>query len=664
MGNKNNIQNEMKEENIVQNRSQALQNEVIAPFKEISYDEFEYIQNEIKIKNKKCCSFCCAYKIYQSMNDYADHKIDLEKTLNDKRKLCCFNAIAANIICLIFDFLLIIPSLYFCFYMKPDFKKLKEEKNGLRLLDSYHTSDEYGDYWFDIEGLDLEFANIQPKYKLWYKLSISEIIFFFFNIIFDILFLIFLIFQIKYSKIITEKEKKNGKITKRVILINFIFFILYLVMIFFSMYFYIFNMFVIVSKTFKDNTLCIFKFIPLSFKEIFLFIQYYELKILICFYMDLNNLEEIINNDTRDNINEFNKIKTGYLFINYKNIEVDVIANKNLYLVENKQTQNDHENKIYEFKKIRSNKTAPEFEAYIKIKNDAIQNMLSITDWRYLIKPESEKIYRKLDKLLMLIGLLIILFTPPLYFHAKDEEFYNILRKNIKNNIFKIYGDFEYAFSIIRYLMYIIIVAALLLLMFKRIFYGGYVIYKLLRYSNIICYSLISFNLIIVILNILLIIFSVICNSILLDFIKKNNIEKNYTKVFYLQNYYSYFCLVDIIVIIYKINSFRKMLVILKNDIDNLNITENGENENEFQFKGLDGKNYILKEFKVNPHPGYLYYKLYNFDNDININNNVNNNINNNIINEELFKKEAEINNEHLDSKNNINLEDTKINNE
>ena len=661
MSDNNNIQNEIQEENKAENRRQASQDEVIAPFKEISYDYF--LAN--KKLNKKCCSCCCVLKAYQSIDNYINNKIEMEKVFIDQKKLCCFkNVLMINFITLIWDFLLNIPNLYICFHLKPEFKKLKNKKKGFRLLESHDKSDEYFDQWFDTDGFDLLYANIQPKFKLWYRLINSEIIFSFFLIIFDILFFIFLLFQIrKYYKIITEKEKKQGKITKYIILGNFIFFILYLIMTFLSFYFFIFSIFVLASKTFEDRTMCILKIICLMFRTILFFNHYFGLKNILCFYMDLNYEEKTNNNNEIDIRNEEDKIKTGFLFINYNNIEVDVIANKNLYLEENKQSQNKQNNKVYEFKQIRSNEISAGLNLYIKIKNDAYRNMLSITDWRYGLIAKPEKIYKKLDKLLLHICLLIVLITPPLFFHAKDEEFYNRLRKIIENNIFKIYGDFEYAFSIIRYIIYIIIAAALLLLMYKRIFYGGYIIYKLLKYSNIICHSLNIYNLIIIIFNILLMVFSIKCNSIQSDFIKKNNIANNYTKVFYIQHYYCYFCLIDIIVIIYKINGFRKYLVKLKNDMDNLYKTENEETEIEFQYKGLDGKNHILKEFGINPHPRYLYY----FDKDININNinniNDNNNINNNSI-EEKLKKEVGINYEHLDSKNKINMEDTKTNNE
>ena len=674
MINNNNIQNKMQVENIEQNKSQGSMNEVIAPFKEIKYEAFLAIKN----KNKKCCCCCYIYKLYQKLDDYENQNIDAENAFNMLTKCCYKNIFIFNILYLIPDFLFSIPTLWLCFYLKPEFKKLKDKKKDFRFLE-YYSSDEYNDYWFDTEGIDFEFANIQPKFSLWYNLSILEIIFLFFKIIFEISFLIFLfLLKCKYNEIITETEKKNGRITKKVILVNFIFFVLNLIMIFLSMYFFIFNVFVLFSKTFEDNTIFIVKTFAIAFKGILSFMQYYALKNNICFYMDLNYEERQRNKGPRDNINENDKIKKGYLFINNSNFEVDVKANKNLYLEENNQSKNGHENIVYEFKQIKSNNILDEF-IYIRIKNDAYQNMLSITDWRYGRDAKPEQIYKKLDKLLLNIGLLIILLTPPLFFHAKDEEFYNVFRKIIKNNIYKIYGDFELAFSLIRYIIYIIIFVALLSLMFKRIFYGGYMIYKLLKYSNIICHFVNIYNLMIIIFNIILIIFSVKCNSIQSDFIKKNNKTGNYTNVFYFQHYYSYYCLVSIIVIIYKINGFRKVLIKLKNDLDHLYETQNEETEIEFQFAGLDCNNYILKEFMVSGHPRYLYYNLFSFNNDnntgININNinndintnnninndiNTNNNINNN--NKEILKNKVEINYEQLDSKNILNKEENMTN--
>lgn len=209
MSDNNNIQNEIQEENKAENRRQASQDEVIAPFKEISYDYF--LAN--KKLNKKCCSCCCVLKAYQSIDNYINNKIEMEKVFIDQKKLCCFkNVLMINFITLIWDFLLNIPNLYICFHLKPEFKKLKDKKKGFRLLESHDKSDEYFDQWFDTDGFDLLYANIQPKFKLWYRLINSEIIFSFFLIIFDILFFIFLLFQIrKYYKIITEKEKKTRK---------------------------------------------------------------------------------------------------------------------------------------------------------------------------------------------------------------------------------------------------------------------------------------------------------------------------------------------------------------------------------------------------------------------------------------------------------------------
>ena len=568
MTNNNNIQIEIQAE---------LNDEIISPFKEISYEDFLKSKN----RNKKCCSFCCIFKICNKR-----YEIDLIPFYNDTKKLCYKNVFINNIVYSITNFIFIIPVLFFCFYLMPEFEKFKEKENGLRLLEST-------DEWFD-QGFDLKYANIQPKYKLWYNLFISEIIFLFFNFIFDILIIIFLFSQCCKNKIIIEKKNKH----KKNILKNFIIFLLISIFIYNEFYYFLFNVFVIDSYSFdkKNDSLGVIKALKLIFLILIVlssFSNFIGFNDILCFYMDLNFKERL--NKTKNNEND--EIKTGYLFINNKNIEVSIKTNKNLYLEENNQNQNNnhdnqnnhdnpnnHDNKVYEFKQIKSNEITADFEVYIKIKNDAYQNMLAIADWRYGLKSKPEKIYRKYYKLLINFGLLIILLTPPLFLHANHDKFYIQLRKIIKNNIYKNYGNFEITFTIIRIIVYIIIFLSLLLLMFKRIFYGGYMIYKLLNYSNIICFSVIIYNVIVFIMNILLIILSEKCNSIQSDFIKKNNINDNFTKIFGVHFAFSFISLFDIIYIIYKINKFRKYLVKLKNDLDNIYKTENEKTENEFKF--------------------------------------------------------------------------------
>lgn len=68
------------------------------------------------------------------------------------------------------------------------------------------------DNWFDIDEFDPLYANIQPKYKIWYNLCISEIVCLIFHIIFEIWLIPFLFIQkCKYLQIIIEKEKKIRK---------------------------------------------------------------------------------------------------------------------------------------------------------------------------------------------------------------------------------------------------------------------------------------------------------------------------------------------------------------------------------------------------------------------------------------------------------------------
>ena len=187
MINNNNIQKELQVEEIKEKNINASldDEEKISDFKEISYKDF---LNKKK-KNKKCCSCCCIYKTFKGLEDFSEGSQEAKrnifiKSLKNSEKepfttfiFICFGEILYNLISII---------LYFFSTM---FKKLKNKK--LRNLDK---EDEYNQ-WFDNEGFDLKYANIQPKYKFWYNLSIGVIVFLFFNIIISILLFIFIILQ-------------------------------------------------------------------------------------------------------------------------------------------------------------------------------------------------------------------------------------------------------------------------------------------------------------------------------------------------------------------------------------------------------------------------------------------------------------------------------------
>lgn len=345
---------------------------------------------------------------------------------------------------------------------------------------------------------------------------------------------------------------------------------------------------------------------------------------LICIYLDLNleeytsgkknnntNYNNNINNTANDIENINDKIKEGYLYIGGKNISIAIEANKNLYLEEPKKE------KIYIFKKIRLNNNME--GVYVKIKNDAYENMLAITDWIY---PEPEQIFGYIYTIKTYIGLFLIFCSIPFKYIANNEKMYISLKKFLEKeylnvpeisnkNIFLIYGDFEIALVIIRFVIFIIAFLFFTLLLFKRVFYGGYVIFKLIKISNILCYSFIWLNIIIFILNFLLSIFAFLCDFVdfQLKYVYKN--YEDHTNVFYIQAFFTVLSLGCIIFIIVNINQLRKDLLQIANDLDNLHtIKKNEEKEIELKYIGLDSKYYTLNEIQIEDHPRYLYYNL------------------------------------------------------
>ena len=650
------------------NNNQREDNQISTKLKEISYQDYF-----LKKKDVTCC-FCKCYNAYQKLMDLADKKVDLEKWAEFQiNGFCtCCNAIHLCILYSIIDIIFNVFLLYFSFYLHPFFKNLK---NNLRKLQNDNEEDWWLD-WLDNDGADFSLASIQPKYDLWYNLSKFEIGSLLFSLIILVLFVIFCFLQTcKYYKIINEEEKRIGKTTIIILSIVILFFVLFLVIFLIWMNLFLFT--ILASISLKKEFLSETNYLFMSFKVIaYIFICFFSIFLFVCLksvitiYLDLNYEEnknkkykikqnDDINDNYRYAINhEKDKIKGSYLFIGGKNENVTINSSKSIYLEESIEKNKKSAEKLYEFKQIRLNRITDHY-LYILIKNDAYKNMLSITDWRF---NQPEELYDNLSTIVLLISSLIILFSVPLYFHANDEQFYFVLKAILKKDtstdisykgIFMAYGDFEKSFVIIRFSLYILIDLGFILLMIKRVFYGGYIIIKLLNYSNKIFISLNILNVIIMILNIILIVFSIMCNTTELQIRQKYDYKTLHTNVFYIQHYYSYFCLIDMIIIIYKINCIRKIILAIKNDFDSLEKNEKKEDDKyEYQFTGLDSKVHTLYEVQVEGHPRHLYYNI----KDINQNSN-----NENIIDNKIIKVEQDKN---IDSKNDLNFQEQKTEND
>jgi len=508
--------------------------------------------------------------------------------------------------------------------------------------------------YIDYQRILVNFITIHRKYLeeidhdqyiLICTLSKIEIGFLIFNIIIFISFIIFdFLIKYKFHDIIIKKEKKIGKITKTIIFIIYIFYALFTIIFFLTVYLFAYSNYYYYTFLLEINYSGFFKMVIYFFIIVNIYMILYYLQFLLSLYLDLN-LEEYINekgnnnnggnniNDVTNDIDNINdKIKKGYLFIGKKNIPITIKTNKNLYLEE------PNKKKIYKFKRIKLNNIKEDF-VYIKVKNNAYENMLASSNW---IFPGKEKFYSKVYDILKIIDFFIILFSVPLVFLANNNEAYNELRFLFKKeyfnakykNIFIIYGDYEKSFTIIRLIIYIIVFVIIMAILFKRIFYGGKIIYKLLKNANILLHLLNILNVIIFILHCVLWIFALICKDI--ESKLEEYISYRYHVSLSFQKYYTIFCLLYMIYAFIKINSLRKDFVMILTDLDNLQKEKKkeNENENEIKYRGLDSNIYILKEITIQGHPRYLYYN-FNLENE------------NNCVT--IHNKEKELNDDDLD---------------
>ena len=562
-----------------------------------------------------CCYYCCFCFAFYSIwcNWSYDHIDKFYKNVQ-------INKTCDDILISILSILSLIYNIYALFISILLHQVLKDLKNKPieyeALYEDLPITNDHSKYLKDIE---------HDQYVLMYTLSKMEIGFLITNIIIFISFIIFyFLLRCKFHDIIIKTEKKIGKITQAIILIICIFYVLFAIIFFFTVYLFAYSNYYFYTYYWTDYEtiqplLMFYKMGFYFFIIVNIYMIFYYFEFLLSLYLDLN-FEQYINekennSNGRNNINEItndidninDKIKIGYLFIGKKNIPITIKTNKNIYLEE------PNKKKIYKFKRIKLNNIKEDF-VYIKVKNNAYGNMLASSDW---IFPGKEKFYEKVYDIEKIFGFFIILFSIPLVFLANNNEAYNNLRflfkmeyLNVKyKNIFIIYGDYEKSFTIIRFIIYIIVFLIFIAILFKRIFYGGYMIYKLLKKANILLHLLNILNVIIFILHCILWIFSFICKDI------ESKLEKyifaRYHVAISFQKYYTIFCLLYMIYAFIKINALRKYIVMILTDLDNLGKEEKEEKkESEIKFQGLDSNIYFLKEIKIQGHPRYLYYNF------------------------------------------------------
>jgi len=560
-----------------------------------------------------CCLFCFVSYSLRCIWPY-DYIENFYKNLKNNKKCNDIFISFLSILTLIYNIL----SLYLSICLHQEIKNLKIIPIEIEHILEY-------DYSFTINVSTIDdfkfLEDIQHvENDLCYTFSKMEIGVLIINIIIFISFIIFdFLIKCKFHDIIITTEKKIGKITQTIIIILFIFFVLFAIIFFFTFYLFANSIFyyVFFSVELDKYGFMIFKMVIYFFIIVNIYMMFYYFEFLLSLYLDLNfegyinkkennsnggnNINDVAND--MDNIND--KIKEGYLFIGKRNIPITIKTNKNLYLEE------PNKKKIYIFKLIKLNDIKEDY-VYIKVKNNAYENMLASSDW---IFPGKEKFYEKVYDIVKIIGFFIILYSIPFIFLVNNFNFYHELKgllklgyfniPNIKyKKIFIIYGNYEKSFTIIRLIIYIIVLLIFIAILFKRIICGGYMIYKLLKKANVLLHLLNILNVFIFILHCFLWIFAFIYSAY---------------ELFNFQRYFTIFCLLYIIYAFIKINALRKDFVMILIDLDNLEKEE--KKENEIKFQGFDSKIYFLKEIKIQGHPRYLYYnfKLKDENNDVTI---------------------------------------------
>ena len=433
----------------------------------------------------------------------------------------------------------------------------------------------------EMNKMEIKVSSYDIK-ALWRDLKKIQNCIFIINLIIICFFIAFVIIQKVYCTTIVETEKKQGKITTIMILINYIFSFCFRILFIVDFYFYIYEILVVLNKPLnfgiagsgyekseeeknydkiyeKSRLFGILNFSFLICLHITIFILCWVNRI-IYIYLDLNfedndNSNNIIQaNDTNQNyyttinaINSVNnyksrnnmmnipintntkassnkdekdRIKVISINVNDKKIDILIKTNKNLYL------QEINSKIIYTFKQIVLKNITNDY-VYINVKNDIIKNILSISDLEY---PKLDKIYLDLDTTYLVTFFACFFISPSIFLHANDEPLYFELKEEFKMkeysdisniDIYNYYGNYEKGVTESEFYLYLFSFIIIYLLMIKRAIYRN----KFESYMPFISFFLsivfLVINMIYNILNILLIIFSFLANSAVSEYSRR-----------------------------------------------------------------------------------------------------------------------------------------------
>ena len=366
--------------------------------------------------------------------------------------------------------------------------------------------------------------------------------------------------------------------------------------------------------------------------ELFVFILNYNLlKVKYCIIDYLNkNYEENDEEDINHENIELNEVRTS-IVINNSKYNAKIKLNEVLYL---QQANSNEKEQIYKFKKIFIENITNDF-IFVRLGFNGITEQISIADWHY---PNLNYIFIKLCKMFNYIYYILFFSFPLFKLYVSDEiEYHNIKNYNELNAdlskekpifsvIFNRYGSLEAKINNIRFSFYIIHILILLIVIIKRIYFGG--ARKIINIIISLIFSIISFilNLISLILdfiNILLIIFSIIS-------LNKNKYYKasSNDKHGYMNNKFCLQIIINIIIFIFNIiilkickelisdlNKLRKEMVKLNKLEDNVDEENPDFKPVEFKYVSLEGINLSIKEVRNDIFQRYLFYSFENSSN-------------------------------------------------
>ena len=578
---------------------------------------------------------------------------------------------------------------------------VKIDKNFNELLDIFNA-------------YDLKINSFLPsKTQFWYRVGVSEKYILISLIICSALYLLFQIISIFIHKNCNPKYSyNNGKslLYYILIIINGIFFIWFLIYIplliiqsFYSIVvtagepdFKIMNNITLIENNnvtkdaidnWNDNKIIHFINIPIKYiisiiicigivlRGIYLIIDYLNMN-----YQDKDDDEKEDNrNSVNENNIELNEKRTTIIIDNNK-YNVRIKLNHVLYL------QQIDNNKIHKFKKILIENITNNF-VYVRLGINPITEQISHAEWNY---PNINGVFERLSQIFVSTFLIISLSLVLFECNIENNFYYKITssaidiankiipseieyNKSIFSSIYTIYGLFDVFVNDTIFTLYTIQVFVFLLIMLRRMLFGGYgkIIYVKIGYYFSIFF--IVQNLIFILLDFLNVLFAIFS----LIFIYKNlssysNSGINDMLIF---NVFMHLMIIPIniklLVQSIKFFPYMKKLKIatikFEQKQDNIDDEDVNFKPVEFKFVSLEGNICSIKEY-INPNlQRYLYYSDVdeNKDNienqqnnevlDIRTNTNDKNNIfNKNYINENKNILENHTNNIEIEMKNTI----------